>query len=50
MRRDPDTTRVLVEVEGLLADGDPRLAALTDVSRPPVVVGAYAIPEEGDAP
>lgn len=50
LRRDPDTTRVLVEVDGLLADGDPRLAALTDVLRPPVVLGAYAIPEEGDAP
>jgi chorismate mutase len=48
MRRDPDTTRVLVEVDGMLVDEDPRLAALTDVQRPPAVLGAYAVPEEGD--
>lgn len=50
IRRDADVTRVLADVEGLLGDADPRLAALTDVLRPPVVLGAYAIPEEGENP
>ncbi len=49
IRRDPDTTRVLLEVDGLLADSDPRLAAIADVLRPPVVLGAYAVPEEGES-
>ena len=50
IRRDPDTTRVLLEVDGLLAESDPRLAAIADVLRPPVVLGAYAVPEEGETP
>jgi hypothetical protein len=38
----------LVEVTGLVADSDPRLASLTDTLRPPVVLGAYAVPLDGD--
>ena len=46
LRRDPgaSTARVLVDVEGFVDDADPRLPALQTVLRPPVVVGAYAIP------
>lgn len=50
MRRDPDSARLLVEVEGLVSDADARLAGLADVLRPPVVLGAYAVPEEGENP
>ena len=38
----------LVDVAGFVADGDPRLAALADAQRPPVVLGAYAVPVEGE--
>jgi hypothetical protein len=38
-----------VEVEGFLADDDPRLSTLTRVLRRPIVLGAYAIPESGGA-
>ncbi len=38
----------LIDVAGFVADGDPRLAALPDLLRPPVVLGAYAVPVEGD--
>ena len=31
-----------------MTDDDPRLAALADALRPPVVLGAYAVPVEGD--
>ena len=46
LRRDPGVAaaRVLADVEGFVTDADPRLAALQSVLRPPVVLGAYAIP------
>ncbi len=59
LRRDPGspTARALVEVEGFLADDDPRLLAaslqaLGDSRHGPVVLGAYAIPLDapGTAP
>jgi chorismate mutase len=39
----------LVEVEGLVADGDPRLAAIAGLEVPPVVIGGYAVPLDGAA-
>ena len=41
-------TVALVEVDGLVGDEDPRLAALDGVVRRPVVLGAYAVPVEGE--
>ena len=38
---------VLVEVEGHLADDDPRLGRLGSVLRRPVVLGIYAVPIAG---
>ena len=49
LRRDPAATTVLVEVEGLVAEDDPRLARLSEVARRPVVLGAYAVPVEGES-
>ncbi len=51
LRRGPGTgaSCALVEVEGFVTASDPRLASLA-VLRPPVVVGAYAVPMEGTAP
>lgn len=48
LRRDPGvgTACALAEVDGFVRESDPRLAALGAVSRPPVVLGAYAIPIE----
>jgi chorismate mutase/prephenate dehydratase len=40
----------LADVEGFVADDDPRLARLKAVQRPPLVLGAYAVPESGAAP
>jgi hypothetical protein len=50
LRRDAgaQTAQALVDVEGYVADDDARLAALTDLSRPPVVLGAYAVPVDGE--
>jgi chorismate mutase len=39
----------LVEVEGLVADDDPRLGAIAGLEAPPVVIGGYAVPL-GDMP
>jgi chorismate mutase len=44
LRRGAHVSHALVEVEGVVADGDPRLALLTDADRPPVVLGGYAVP------
>ena len=48
--RDPrvPAAQALVDVDGFVTDNDPRLATLNDVLRPPVVLGAYALPVEGD--
>lgn len=48
LRRDPAATLALVEVEGLVAENDPRLSALDGVVRRPVVLGAYAVPVDGE--
>jgi chorismate mutase/prephenate dehydratase len=52
LRRDAgaQVAHALVEVEGFVAEQDARLAGLADLLRPPVVLGAYAVPIEGDAP
>ena len=49
LRRDPGAgaARVLVDVAGFVAEDDPRLAALAATLRPPVVLGAYAVPIGG---
>jgi chorismate mutase len=49
LRRDPGApvADALVEVDGFVADGDPRLDTLGLALRPPVVLGSYAIPMEG---
>ena len=48
--RDPRVPMALAlaDVDGFVTDDDKRLAALTDALRPPVVLGAYALPVEGD--
>ncbi len=49
LRRDPGAPAAdaLAEVDGFVADDDPRLATLDTVLRRPVVLGAYAIPVPG---
>jgi chorismate mutase len=51
LRRDQGApvAHVLAEVDGLVADDDPRLASVDAVLRRPLVLGAYAIPETGGA-
>ena len=51
LRRDPgaQVAQALVEVAGMVTDNDPRLAALGDVLHRPVVLGAYAVPVQGEA-
>ncbi len=49
LRRDPGAARVLVEVSGFVTESDPRLAGFATL-RPPVVVGAYAVPIQGAPP
>ena len=46
LRRDSGSgaARVLVDVAGFVADDDPRLSTLTATLRPPLVLGAYAVP------
>ena len=50
VRRDPGApvAHVLLEVGGMVRDGDPRLIALRGLARPPVVLGAYAVPMQGE--
>ena len=52
IRREPHaaTARALVDVEGHVADGDPRLATIHLAERAPVVLGAYAVPIGGHPP
>ncbi len=49
LRRDPaaPVAQALVEVDGYVADDDPRLARLARRCARPVVLGAYAVPFEG---
>jgi len=51
LRRDQGApvAHALVEVDGFLADEDPRLRRMDTMLRRPVVLGTYAIPEAGDA-
>ena len=51
LRRDPGdaSARVLVDIAGFVTEADPRLAALAFTLRPPIVLGAYAIPLGGPA-
>jgi chorismate mutase / prephenate dehydratase len=46
LRRDPTTlvAHALVDVAGFVTDDDPRLTRLSAVLRPPVVLGAFAVP------
>jgi len=50
LRRDSDASvaYALVDVGGFVGDDDPRLPALQSVLRPPVVLGAYAVPLTGE--
>ncbi|HEY0420486.1 MAG TPA: chorismate mutase [Acetobacteraceae bacterium] len=48
LRREGAVARALVDVEGLVADADPRLDALGEVLRRPVVLGAYGVPVGGE--
>ena len=52
LRRDPDApvALALVEVAGFVAEDDPRLAGLAAALRPPVVLGAYAVPIDAARP
>jgi hypothetical protein len=43
------TALALVDVDGFMTDDDTRLARLAGAVRPPVVLGAYAVPVEEDA-
>ena len=45
-----DTVHMLVEVDGLIADDDPRLDSVPDATRRPLVLGAYAAPVNGTPP
>ena len=51
LRRDPagPVAHALIDVEGYLADDDPRLGRLGEAVQRPVVLGAYAVPLEGEA-
>jgi len=52
LRRDAaaQTAQCLIEVEGYVAEDDPRLPALAESALRPVVLGAYAVPVEGEVP
>ena len=52
LRRDAaaQTAHCLLEVEGPVTGDDPRLAALAESALHPLVLGAYAVPVESDAP
>jgi chorismate mutase/prephenate dehydratase len=51
LRRDAgaQVAHALVEVEGFLTEDDSRLVGIATSLRPPVVLGAYAVPEIGGA-
>ncbi len=48
LRRDGGSALALVDVPGWVGDDDPRLALITPLLRPVVVLGAYAVPTGGD--
>jgi chorismate mutase / prephenate dehydratase len=50
LRRDAgaQVAHALVEVEGYVSELDSRMATLPDLLRPPVVLGAYAVPVDGE--
>jgi hypothetical protein len=50
LRREPGdpAALALADVAGFVAEDDARLAALPELLRPPVVLGAYAVPVDGD--
>jgi chorismate mutase/prephenate dehydratase len=50
LRRDQGASvaQALVDVAGYVTDDDARLAALAELSRAPVVLGAYAVPVDGE--
>ncbi len=52
LRRDAaaQTAQGLIEVDGHVAEDDPRLAALAETAVRPLVLGAYAVPVEDEAP
>jgi chorismate mutase len=53
VRRDQEVAEalVLMEAEGMFADDDPRLTRLSELPRPPVAIGAFAVPVvDGDEP
>jgi chorismate mutase len=51
LRRDPagHIAHGLIDVDGYVPDDDPRLLKLAESVRRPVVLGAYAVPLEGEA-
>ena len=52
LRRDAGApvAHALADVDGFVTEADPRLSALQSVLRPPVVVGAYAVPIQEPSP
>ena len=50
LRRDAvaQTAQCLIEVEGYVTEDDPRLAALAESALRPAVLGAYAVPVDGE--
>jgi chorismate mutase len=44
LRRDAGAAFALIEVPGFVDEADPRLRSLSGVLRPPLVLGAYAVP------
>jgi chorismate mutase len=50
LRRDPagQVGHGLIDVEGYVSDNDPRMAKLTESVTRPVVLGAYAVPMDGE--
>jgi chorismate mutase/prephenate dehydratase len=52
LRRDAtaQTAQALVEVDGYVTEEDPRLARLAENAARPVVLGAYAVPVDGEPP
>jgi hypothetical protein len=45
LKRDGDRSSLaLIEVEGLVEDGDARLAQITGLDAPPSIIGGFALP------